>query len=163
MSFKIIENFLPKETADFIEKEMLCNTFAWFYTDSVNTKDDNKRFFFSHSIIHEGVCCSRFYESIALPILNKLQPDKIFRIKCNLYLREVEHYIKGFHVDMPEEHKVLLYYVNTNNGFTLFENGDKVPSVKNTALVFDGNLKHVAVPQTDKKVRMNININYTCK
>jgi len=157
---KIIDNFLPKETADLIEEKMLCNTFPWFYEDCVNTAKDNKRFFFTHAIIKERVCYSGFYESIAAPILNKLQPNKISRIKCNLYPRENEQYIKGFHIDLPEKHKVLLYSVNTNNGFTLFENGDKVPSIKNTALVFDGNLKHVGVPQTDEKIRMNININY---
>ena len=54
MLFQVIENFLPQNTADFIEKEMLCNTFPWYYSDAINTSEDNNKFFFSHSIIHEG-------------------------------------------------------------------------------------------------------------
>ena len=160
MSFQVIENFLPQNTADFIEKEMLCNTFPWYYSDAINTPEDNDKFFFSHSIIHEGEINSKFYDNIAFPILNKLQSNKIFRVKCNLYPKQNKGITKGFHTDMEQEHKVLLYYVNTNDGFTLFENGDIVPSIKNTALLFNGNLKHMAVLQTDKKVRINININY---
>ena len=152
MSFQVIENFLPQDIADFIEKEMVCDTFPWYYSDTVNTPEDDDKFFFSHSIIYEGELNSRFYDSIALPIVSKLRANKIFR--------ENKSDKKGFHTDMKEEHKVLLYYVNTNNGFTLFENGDKVPSIKNTALLFNGNLKHMAVLQTDKKARINININY---
>ena len=160
MSFQVIENFLPQDIADFIEKEMVCDTFPWYYSDTVNTAEDDVKFFFSHSIIYEGELNSRFYDSIALPIVSKLRANKIFRVKCNLYPRQNKSDKKGFHTDMKEEHKVLLYYVNTNNGFTLFENGDKVPSIKNTALLFNGNLKHMAVLQTDKKARINININY---
>ena len=54
----------------------------------------------------------------------------------------------------------MLYSINTNNGFTLFENGDKVLSKENRAIIFDGKIKHKSVSQTDKKVRINININY---
>ena len=160
MSFQVIENFLPQDIANFIEKEMVCDTFPWYYSDTVNTPEDDDKFFFSHSIIYEGELNSRFYDSIALPIVSKLRANKIFRVKCNLYPRQNKSDKKGFHTDMKEEHKVLLYYVNTNNGFTLFENGDKVPSIKNTALLFNGNIKHMAVLQTDKKARINININY---
>ena len=61
---------------------------------------------------------------------------------------------------MKKKHKVLLYNINTNNGFTMFENGAKVSSKENQAILFDGKLKHRSVAQTDKIVRINININY---
>jgi hypothetical protein len=160
VSFKVIKNFLKQEEADYIESTMLSFTFPWFYSGAVNTKEDNDRFFFSHSIIHEGNINSTFYDDIASPILKILKPNKINRIKCNLFVKQHEQIKAGLHTDMQEKHMVLLYYVNTNNGFTLFENGDKVPSIKNTALIFNGKLKHAAVLQTDEKVRINININY---
>ena len=160
MCFKVIKNFLKQEEADYIESTMLSSTFPWFYSGSVNTPEDSDRFFFSHSIIHEGNINSNFYDSIASPILKILKPDKLSRIKCNLFVKQNKQIKTGMHTDMKEEHEVFLYYVNTNNGFTLFENGDKVPSIKNTALIFDGKLKHAAVLQTDEKVRINVNINY---
>jgi len=48
--------------------------------------------------------------------------------------------------------------MNTNNGFTYFKNGDKVPSVENQMLIFDGQLQHCSVAQTDERHRININI-----
>ena len=65
------------------------------------------------------------------------------------------------HTDLPEKHQVALYSVNTNNGYTLFENGDKAPSVENQLVLFDGSLKHCSVAQTDENLRINININLT--
>ena len=63
------------------------------------------------------------------------------------------------HVDMPDPHTVALFSVNTNNGYTLFENGDKIASVENQLVIFDGSIKHCSVAQTDKNLRLNININ----
>ena len=40
----------------------------------------------------------------------------------------------------------------------LFENGDKVLSKENQAVLFDGKIKHKSVAQTDERVRININI-----
>jgi hypothetical protein len=64
------------------------------------------------------------------------------------------------HTDSPDYHKVALFSINTNNGYTLFENGDKFESKENTLLLFDGHLKHCSVAQIDSNLRINININY---
>ena len=55
---------------------------------------------------------------------------------------------------------MVAYYVNTNNGYTEFEDGQKVYCKKNSILIFDGSLKHRGVKQTDTKMRIAININY---
>ena len=65
------------------------------------------------------------------------------------------------HTDTPQKHMVALFSINTNNGYTLFENGDKVASVENQLVLFDGSLKHCSVAQTDENIRVNININIT--
>ena len=56
-----------------------------------------------------------------------------------------------------------IYYLNTNNGFTKFENGDKVNSVANRMVIFDSNLKHTGTSCTDAHARMLINFNYYTK
>ena len=66
----------------------------------------------------------------------------------------------AFHVDRYDSHMVGLYSVNTNNGYTLFEDGTKVESVENQMVIFDGKRKHCSVAQTDTKLRINININF---
>ena len=63
------------------------------------------------------------------------------------------------HVDQPTKHTVALFSVNTNNGYTLFENGEKVVSVENQLVMFDGSIRHCSVAQTDENLRVNININ----
>ena len=57
-------------------------------------------------------------------------------------------------------HKVLLLNLNDNNGYTEFENDHKVMSKANEAVIFDGNIKHRSVSQTDEDLRININLNY---
>jgi hypothetical protein len=49
--------------------------------------------------------------------------------------------------------------VNTNNGYTMFDDGEKVSSLENRLLVFNGLEKHCSVVQTDTSARFIININ----
>jgi hypothetical protein len=60
-----------------------------------------------------------------------------------------------------EDHKTLLYYIEDSNGYTEFNDGQKVESKRNRAVIFDAHLIHQTVTQTDKLFRTNININYT--
>ena len=53
-----------------------------------------------------------------------------------------------------------IFYVNTNNGYTVFEDGTKVESVANRMLTFPSNLKHCGTSCTDKNIRSVINFNY---
>ena len=59
-----------------------------------------------------------------------------------------------------DKFKTLLYYINTNNGGTEFENGGFVKSVANRAVIVDGDIKHQSVGQTDEDIRLLININF---
>ena len=58
--------------------------------------------------------------------------------------------------------KVGIFYLNTNNGYTEFEDGSKVESVANRFVSFTGDLIHRGVSQTDTKARVVINLNYFC-
>jgi Rps23 Pro-64 3,4-dihydroxylase Tpa1-like proline 4-hydroxylase len=53
-----------------------------------------------------------------------------------------------------------IFYLNNNNGYTIFEDGSKVDSVENRLVVFNSNVMHSGVSQTDSKVRCVINLNY---
>ena len=64
------------------------------------------------------------------------------------------------HMDDDFFHKVALFSVNTNNGFTYFADETKIESKENQMILFPGNIKHCSVMQRDTNLRINININY---
>ena len=100
------------------------------------------------------------------PLLGRLKFNELIRIKINCYPRKEKHYQHGFHFDHPAEttdvstYKIAIYSVNTNNGYTIFKNGDKIESKENRMVFFDGSLEHASVTQTDENLRININITY---
>jgi len=63
------------------------------------------------------------------------------------------------HVDYNDV-TTAIFYINTNNGWTNFKNGDKVESVENRLVIFDSNLEHEGVTCTDEIRRLVINFNY---
>jgi len=50
--------------------------------------------------------------------------------------------------------------MNTNNGYTKFEDGTKIESVANRMVFFSSNMKHTGTSCTDEKIRVVINFNY---
>lgn len=53
-----------------------------------------------------------------------------------------------------------IFYLNTCNGATIFEDGTEIASVANRMLTFDGELMHTGRPASDAKRRVVINFNY---
>ena len=53
-----------------------------------------------------------------------------------------------------------IYYVNSNDGYTLFEDGTKVESVGNRLVRFPTNIKHTGTTCTDANRRVLINFNW---
>jgi len=157
---EIIKNFIEdKKIAAAIKNLLLSATFPYYYDDSIATPEDKSDYKFSHLLYDKNQQFSEYFNQIAMPILGRLNFNYFHRVKLNCYTKKPTHIITGMHVDLPEKHQVALYSVNTNNGYTLFENGDKAPSVENQLVLFDGSLKHCSVAQTDENLRINININ----
>ena len=68
-----------------------------------------------------------------------------------------------FHKDCPWDFKwwTAIFYVNTNNGKTIFKhNKEQISSRENRVVIFDGRLKHAGTTCTDAKNRIVINLNY---
>ena len=94
------------------------------------------------------------------PLLRKVEPKALKRIKANLYPRTKELLYHGVHTDFDYDHKAMIYYLNTNNGYTILKDGVKIKSIQNRALFFNPQEEHQSTTCTDLKCRMNININY---
>ena len=70
----------------------------------------------------------------------------------------------SFHSDYePETAKRMqtaIYYVNSNDGYTLFEDGTKVESVANRLVRFPASIKHTGTTCTNANRRVLINFNW---
>ena len=138
------KDFLDKDVFLKIKNTLLSDCFPWFYnsfTGNINDKSD-------------------FFNLMLVPILSKLDCSFLIRAKINLYTKKEQQIETDFHVDQTYKHKVAIFSVNSNNGFTLFEDGRKITSEENQISFFNGDLKHCSVNQTDENIRINININY---
>lgn len=160
MNYKIIENFLKKEDSDLIENILTSNYFPWYYNPEVIR--DGKGFMFYHNFSENSKINSNFFYKLLIPIFNnfKNEINIIYRARVNCHTQQNKNINYGLHVDHNFDHKVLLYYVNTNNGYTNLENKVKIPCLKNKIVLMDGNINHEVVSQTDTKLRIAINITY---
>ena len=116
------------------------------------------------------------YKKLIDPILSKLNVEILLRMKFNMNTRTNEIIKSNFHVDIgtslpyqqqrkyldsnPNEYKIAIFYLNSNDGYTLFECGRKIESVANRVVIFDGKLKHCGTSCTNQKNRIVLNINY---
>ena len=162
---QIHDNFL--DTSDFqkIYENMMGDQFPWYYNTTINTpclhqSELNYQFTYSFYVENAGVIGN--YYGILLPCLEKMGIRFLLRCKSNLNPKtEVNRQIGDMHCDYDLRYsKTAIYYVNTNNGFTLFEDGTKVDSVSNRLVVFDTLTNHVGYTCTDENVRVLINFNY---
>jgi len=162
-------NFLSKDAHKYLHDKMCgpgsADDFYWLYSPKVANEinPNDEEFFFGHTLYHSGAKewkahVSPFYDNLAAPILGAFRFEWIFRIRCNLYTNTGGQQKHEFHRDVDFDHNVLIYSLNTNNGYTEFEDGEIIESVANQAVIFNGRRKHRSVTQTDSKIRVNVNI-----
>ncbi len=111
-------------------------------------------------LFHQNEVRSEHYNKILSPILGRLDFNYLIRAKINCYTRKEKHIEAGMHVDMNEKHFVAFYSLNTNNGYTKFDNGDTVDSVENRFVSFPSKTFHTGTTCTDQKCRVVLNLNY---
>jgi 2OG-Fe(II) oxygenase superfamily len=100
------------------------------------------------------------YFSILNPLLRQLKPAELIKAKVNKTFRMETSFVYGLHVDTKRSQSLTaVFYLNNNNGGTLFEGGRRISSQENTLLVFDSSLLHSGVSCTDTDGRYVININ----
>ena len=160
---EVIDNFLHKEIFDPMQVTMLGYAFPWFYnSDIVDENDQNELFQFVHLFFSSRKkFVDEHYNSGLYPVYEALGLKTLYRVKANLNVITDKHYNTGFHIDIPRfKCKTAILYMNTNNGWTEFENGDRVDSVENRLVIFDSQMKHAGNTSTDQKIRVLINFNY---
>ena len=171
---QIIDNFLPEEQFDKISNLLMGSGMIWNYTDVVDYpgSNNNNKSQFTHLFFKTPTGFISPLSDLVKPFIGLLKIGVLIRIKANLNVRSTENNREsGFHYDhqfvgsrLPDgtlTSYTAIYYVNTNNGYTLFKDGNfKVDSVANRLVIFDSSKLHKAVRCTDEKRRVVINFNY---
>ena len=164
--YEVIDNFLEKPVFDIIKDTMMSNAFPWYYNSGVVhlTKKDNEpnQYQFNHHFYENHEPLSDFFQLIK-PIVFKINPRCLMRAKANLNPKTENFFEHGYHVDYknaPSNQRTAVFYLNTNNGYTLFKDGTKVESIENRLVSFKTDLLHTGSTCTDENRRVLINFNY---
>jgi len=158
----IYDNFLEESTFNQLKEIMTSAVFPWYYNDRITTSkekaNDLRNYQFTHSFFRDD-SPSESYDLI-LPIIHRIKLNKVIRAKANLNpFSGNDYYCTGAHLDSPfEKVNVAIFYVTTNNGYSLVDD-KKVESIENRLILFE-DCDHSAFLQTDSKNRIVININY---
>jgi hypothetical protein len=164
-NYEIIDNFLEADDFYRIKDTMMGPHFDWYLNSHVIKKEDKKelnQYQFTHAFYKDYAPKSNYLEVLS-PIISKIKPVGLLRIKANLNPRTESHIEHGYHVDYENSlsnQRTAVFYINTNNGYTLFEDGTKVESVENRFVSFKTSTKHTGSTCTNENVRVLINFNY---
>jgi hypothetical protein len=160
---EIVDNFLDQNVFETIKSSIYNNIDFPFYIQKgisgmVGLTENN--YYLIHLLYWKNKPNSVHYDLI-LPILEKISPFAINRIKVNFYPVTPTIEKHPFHFDSHYSHKGCIFYLNTNNGKTIFETGEEIDSIENRMLFFDPTKKHASTTCTDDCIgRFNINFNY---
>ena len=168
MIIKTKNNFLSKKEFNHIKNIMLGTNFPWYYNNTKvdkKGKDDLNNYQLTHTFFRDGSVNSEAYRLLE-PVLQKLNIKELVRIKANLVPRTFRIHKFEAHLDQEKDCKAAILYMNTNNGYTYFNNGGRngsdkfVNSKENTIVLFKANQKHYGTTCTNEKIRVLINFNY---
>jgi len=164
-SYEVIDNFLPKEDFKRLQ-EILPERVPFYFQKTINgfhsESEKDTTFYMTHMLYNwedNYPDYSTFYNDYKI-ILDKLEVKSLVRMKINLYPRTDKIETHKSHYDYPYEHKGCIFSLNTCNGATILEDGTKIKTVANRALLFDPSKEHSSTSCTNAKTRLNVNINY---
>ena len=160
---RIIDDFLSPSDFEITQNFFQSNNFTWYYNQGIaKHKQGLDQFQFVHPFFDISKPSQTDWSPFLQPILTKLNAKYIFRIKANLSPRTSQGVLSEFHTDINLNQQTAIFYLNTNNGYTLFKDNTlgKVDSVANRLLTFHGHLEHCGCSATDCNNRIVLNINY---
>ena len=164
----VIDDYLSEEDHKLIydyftgamDQGDLSNSCAWIFFPGTTTIDDG-HFHFTQLIFAQHSIISPAFNMLT-PIIKQEEMTAIARIKANCVLRtpELIEFTWGFHTDFNNNEITAIYYINDNDGYTLFEDGTKVESVANRFVRFPCTTRHTGTTCTNTDRRLLINFNY---
>jgi hypothetical protein len=155
---QVVDHFLSFGTFNELYNQFNSPNFPWFWTQSQGEPEQYVNLlYFDHQF---SSAMNPTINRCLMSATDKLGIIAILRVKINATNKNAPE--QEWHTDwqISTPSKTFVLYLNDNNGYTEFETGEKVMSKKNTAVIFDTNLKHRGVPATDVERRMVLNISY---
>lgn len=164
---KVIDNAVPLLALKTFYDKITSSRFPWYWSpvvsDGANEVDTKKQFFnfqFAHNLYDKNVPRNEWFNQVSglLDFIPDLHSLVRYKINCNpCYSSVVEH---SFHTDVSFECTTAIIYLNTNNGYTLFESGEKVESVAGRMVIFPSSTLHTGTTCSDTQGRFVANVNY---
>ena len=163
---EVIDNFLPIDLFLDISDFFFSSKFVWYWNEFKTEKgmkygnelDELDDFQYIHPFYNLNKPVSNVNIQAFIDALNM---KHIVKAKANSTIRTNSIIRYGFHTDVNlPDCKTSIFYMNTNDGFTEFENGDRIESIANRMITFDSSFKHTGTSCTNKKRRIVLNFNY---
>lgn len=155
IKFQIIDNFLDESEYDDVF-DLVTNGIQW------KTENFNENELYLTQTLYEKHSPINDYYDRMIPMMDKIRIIGLIEMQFNLYLKN--NYIATTKKEKKYNfnHGVAIYYLNTNNGYTLLNNGTTIESKKNRLLIFesDNNKPYYESNCTDSKYKSNIVFSY---
>ena len=163
---KVQDNFLTEDELNALQDVLLGHDFPWYFNNRTTLAGENdlNDFQMIHAFYLDGknfgFIHSEYFKHIE-PLLEKLGGKVLIRAKANLRtIAPKPHMVTGYHSDCALNCDTSIFYVNSNNGYTLFEKTqEKIQAIENRMITFSSHLKHCGVSCTDQSKRVVINFN----
>ena len=166
MSYKIIDNFLDKDLFLKISDDLTGENTPWFLrkqdVDSKQAKNKNGYFSFCYYNNHRPDH-PLYYQHIE-PILKKLNVLSLVQVRANLVLKSEDTIECGYHIDYNSNKTTtgILFLTECNAKTVLKVDKDEIfiNNKENRMLLFNTNILHKVIYQTDVERRYIINFNF---
>ena len=166
-NISVYDNYVNPPEFALLQKKLMGIDFDWYYCDQIVREGGNKDHNFQFIHMFYDLLGTRSKElNYVVPVINQLDPIAIHRIKANCLPWTENIKVSGLHTDINEKRMLestpmtAILYINTNDGYTLFEDGTKIDSVANRICIFPYYLKHSGTTCTNANRRIALNINY---
>ena len=147
---KVIDNFLDQDSFNHFKNIITGQYFPWYFNNQKVLEDNHLDNYQFVNTFKDG--------NTAMPLLDvfkeKLNVSNFLRAKLNCTTRTNKIFEFKSHRDLDVNCLVSIFYINSNNGYTKFENGQKIESIENRLITFNNNLKHNEIGRASCRERV---------
>ena len=126
---KIVDNFLDTKNFEQIKNIVFSQDFPWTYNEYCIDPPAPQVSQFTHVFFWNNIARETY--PIIMPLIDKLNPKSIGKIKANLNLKTEKIIETGVHTDTVDERFTsAVYFLNDNNGYCKINN-DPISAYRN--------------------------------